>query len=161
MNLDHPAPGQDDVELAILTGLQKLRGLVGAPSPVGVDHEEADDSGLEVEALGGKPGIFSARFAGECATSVEKCRELLSQLKEVPEEGRGAAFQCVVALARRALAGASVYVYAVRRSRGWVRQAVELAVRPEVEIHALWTGLAVELHDHGRSHGTHGTHGRI
>ena len=61
----------------------------------------ADDSGLEVEALDGKPGIFSARFAGEGATSVEKCRELLSLLKEVPEEGRGAAFQCVVALARR------------------------------------------------------------
>lgn len=61
----------------------------------------ADDSGLEVEALGGKPGIFSARFAGKGANSFEKCRELLSLLKEVPEEGRGAAFQCVVALARR------------------------------------------------------------
>ena len=59
----------------------------------------ADDSGLEVDALGGKPGIHSARFAGEGATDADKVRILLAQLTGIPWEGRTAHFKCVIAIA--------------------------------------------------------------
>ncbi len=55
----------------------------------------ADDSGLEVEALGGRPGVNSARYAGEKATDEEKVRKLLRELEKVPEDGRRARFRCV------------------------------------------------------------------
>ncbi len=56
----------------------------------------ADDSGLEVESLGGKPGIFSARYAGEKASDEENIRKLLHELEGV--ENRKARFVCVMAL---------------------------------------------------------------
>jgi XTP/dITP diphosphohydrolase len=59
----------------------------------------ADDSGLEVDALGGRPGVYSARFAGEDATDEENWRKLLTELKEVPLEKRTARFRCVLAYA--------------------------------------------------------------
>lgn len=59
----------------------------------------ADDSGLEVDYLGGAPGIFSARFAGENKDSAANNAKLLSLLAGVGEERRGAAFTCVIALA--------------------------------------------------------------
>lgn len=52
----------------------------------------ADDSGLEVEALGGKPGVFSSRYAGEDATDGENNDKLLSELADVPDEKRRARF---------------------------------------------------------------------
>jgi XTP/dITP diphosphohydrolase len=58
----------------------------------------ADDSGLEVDALGGKPGVKSARFAGEGASYEENNRKLLEELRSTPEEKRKAAFVCVAAL---------------------------------------------------------------
>lgn len=58
----------------------------------------ADDSGLEVDALGGKPGIKSARFAGEAASDVEKVDFLLGKLAGVPWEERTAHFKCVIAI---------------------------------------------------------------
>ena len=61
----------------------------------------ADDSGLEVDCLGGIPGVRSARFAGEEAGSAEKCRKILSLLAGVPAVRRGAGFRCVLALARK------------------------------------------------------------
>lgn len=57
-----------------------------------------DDSGLEVEALGGEPGLRSARFAGPCATDAENRRLLLERLRDVPRARRGARFRCVMAL---------------------------------------------------------------
>jgi XTP/dITP diphosphohydrolase len=62
----------------------------------------ADDSGLEVVALGGAPGIYSARYAGQSATDEQNIRKLLGELarRNVPSEGRGARFRCVIALAR-------------------------------------------------------------
>jgi len=57
----------------------------------------ADDSGLTVDALGGAPGIYSARYAGENATDAERIEKLLSEMKNVPEEERGAAFVSVIA----------------------------------------------------------------
>jgi XTP/dITP diphosphohydrolase len=59
----------------------------------------ADDSGLEVDALWGEPGIRSARYAGEKATDSERVAHLLAKLKDVPEEQRGARFVCVIAIA--------------------------------------------------------------
>ncbi|MBE7031688.1 MAG: XTP/dITP diphosphatase [Ruminococcaceae bacterium] len=59
----------------------------------------ADDSGLSVDALQGRPGIFTARFAGENATDDENINKLLDELKNVPEAERTARFVCVIALA--------------------------------------------------------------
>ncbi len=56
----------------------------------------ADDSGLEVEALGGAPGIYSARFAGDHADSNDNVHQLLEQLIDVPLEKRLARFYCVI-----------------------------------------------------------------
>ncbi len=57
----------------------------------------ADDSGLTVEALGGAPGVYSARYAGPNATDAERSAKLLRELAGVPPEKRGAAFVCVMA----------------------------------------------------------------
>ncbi len=58
----------------------------------------ADDSGLEVDFLEGKPGVYSARFAGEGSSDEENNRKLLGLLKDVPWEKRGAQFTCVIAI---------------------------------------------------------------
>ena len=60
----------------------------------------ADDSGLEVDALGGEPGPLSARYAGEDASDKERVRYLLARLEGVPWEKRKARFRCVIALAK-------------------------------------------------------------
>ena len=60
----------------------------------------ADDSGLEVDALGGAPGVRSARFSGEGATDVTNRALLLEKLATVPADQRSARFRCVIALAR-------------------------------------------------------------
>ena len=59
----------------------------------------ADDSGLEVEALGGAPGVRSRRFAGEGASDADLVRELLRRLDGTPWEQRAARFRSVVAIA--------------------------------------------------------------
>ncbi len=59
----------------------------------------ADDSGLEVDALGGAPGVYSARYAGEGASDADRYRKLLDALIGVPWARRTARFRCVVALA--------------------------------------------------------------
>ncbi|MFC2068237.1 RdgB/HAM1 family non-canonical purine NTP pyrophosphatase [Chloroflexota bacterium] len=59
----------------------------------------ADDSGLEVDALGGMPGVISARYAGEGASNKERITYLLAQLENVPWKRRMACFRCVVAIA--------------------------------------------------------------
>jgi XTP/dITP diphosphohydrolase len=59
----------------------------------------ADDSGLEVDALGGEPGRLSARYAGEGASDRERINYLLARLKDVPYEKRTARFRCVIAIA--------------------------------------------------------------
>jgi XTP/dITP diphosphohydrolase len=58
----------------------------------------ADDSGLEVDALGGQPGIYSARFAGEPADDRRNNEKLLRKLASVPDEKRGAQFTCSIAI---------------------------------------------------------------
>lgn len=59
----------------------------------------ADDSGLEVDTLGGEPGPLSARYAGEAASDKDRVSYLLARLKDVPWEKRSACFRCVIALA--------------------------------------------------------------
>ncbi len=59
----------------------------------------ADDSGLEVDALGGEPGPLSARYAGKGASDEDRVNYLLSRLKDVPWSERTACFRCVIALA--------------------------------------------------------------
>ena len=59
----------------------------------------ADDSGLEVDALGGEPGALSARFAGEGASDKERIDYLLAKLLGIPWEQRTARFQCMIAIA--------------------------------------------------------------
>ncbi|MBI4844755.1 MAG: XTP/dITP diphosphatase [Nitrospirae bacterium] len=59
----------------------------------------ADDSGLEVDALKGAPGIYSARYAGEPSDDSANNRKLLDELKDVPDEERGARFVCCIAMA--------------------------------------------------------------
>ncbi len=59
----------------------------------------ADDSGLEVDALGGEPGRLSARYAGEGASDRDRINFLLSQLEGVPRPERSARFRCVIAVA--------------------------------------------------------------
>jgi len=62
----------------------------------------ADDSGIEVDALGGRPGVFSARYAGERASDADNLRRLLEELAGVPEGERSARYQCVIVLVRNA-----------------------------------------------------------
>jgi XTP/dITP diphosphohydrolase len=62
----------------------------------------ADDSGLEVDALGGAPGIYSARYAGQSQNAAANIDKLLRELaaQKIPREKRSARFRCVIALAR-------------------------------------------------------------
>ncbi|MFK7863540.1 MAG: RdgB/HAM1 family non-canonical purine NTP pyrophosphatase [Pseudohongiellaceae bacterium] len=63
----------------------------------------ADDSGIEVDALNGRPGIYSARFAGVHGADAENNQKLLAELASVPEEQRTARFQCIIAFMRHSL----------------------------------------------------------
>jgi XTP/dITP diphosphohydrolase len=62
----------------------------------------ADDSGLEVDALGGAPGVFSARFAGAQASDEDNNAKLVSELKGVPPAKRSARYRCVLVFVRGA-----------------------------------------------------------
>ncbi len=60
----------------------------------------ADDSGLEVDALEGRPGVLSARLGGPAMSDAARCKAILKGLVDVPDEARTARFRCVLALAR-------------------------------------------------------------
>ena len=62
----------------------------------------ADDSGLEVDALGGRPGVHSARYAGEGVTDAANCALLLRELLGFADADRGARYRCVIAMVRSA-----------------------------------------------------------
>jgi XTP/dITP diphosphohydrolase len=93
--LDTRETGKSYEENAILKAVGASRHLPGLIV--------ADDSGLEVNALGGAPGIFSARYAGENATDQQNIKRLLGELARTGagERTRSARFRCVIALARR------------------------------------------------------------
>ena len=58
----------------------------------------ADDSGIEVDALGGRPGVLSARYGGEDLSDPERCQVMLEEMSGVPTERRGARFRCLLAV---------------------------------------------------------------
>lgn len=62
----------------------------------------ADDSGIEVDALSGAPGIYSARFAGEHASDQDNLYALLDAMKDIPEHERTARYQCLLVYMRHA-----------------------------------------------------------
>ena len=107
----------------ILAGLDvevlRLDDFEGAPDPVedGVTLEAnalkkareirdftglcalSDDTGLFVDALGGEPGIYAARYAGENATYADNCKKLLERMRDVPDGDRSVEFRTVIAVA--------------------------------------------------------------
>ncbi|WP_209285826.1 RdgB/HAM1 family non-canonical purine NTP pyrophosphatase [Marinobacterium alkalitolerans] len=91
---DADETGLSFVENAILKARHAAR-ITGLPAL-------ADDSGLEVDALNGAPGIYSARYAGEGCGDDENNAKLLQALAQVPENRRSARFQCVLVFMRHA-----------------------------------------------------------
>jgi XTP/dITP diphosphohydrolase len=87
-----PKEGSFSLEENALIKARTARDFTGLPS-VG------DDTGLEVDILDGKPGVFSSRYAGENATYSDNVRKLLEVLQTIPRPERAARFKCVVALA--------------------------------------------------------------
>ena len=80
----------------------------------------SDDSGLEVDFLGGAPGVYTARYAGENATDDENIDKLLAALKDVPAEKRGAAFVSSVCLYVPVENGEDISVVCTGRCEGWI-----------------------------------------
>lgn len=90
-DLDEVVEDRDSLEGNALKKARCAHRKIGLPAL-------ADDTGLEVDALGGCPGVRSARFAGEEATDEENLEKLLAELKDVERPDRGARFRTVVAL---------------------------------------------------------------
>jgi XTP/dITP diphosphohydrolase len=84
----------EDGKSFLENALKKARTVAEATGEVVL----ADDSGLEVDALRGAPGIYSARYAGNDSDDLQNNRKLLHDLKGVPAAKRGAAFRCVLVL---------------------------------------------------------------
>jgi len=94
--IDYPdAPGiKEDGKSFSENALKKARFYSGLFKTLTI----ADDSGLEVNALSGQPGIYSARYAGEGATDRKNKQRLLEQMKGIPMSKRGAQFVCSLAV---------------------------------------------------------------
>src|ERR1700675_727929 len=91
---DHDGPWPDVEETGatyLENALLKARAVAAALGEPAI----ADDSGIEVDALGGKPGPRSARFAGEDATDEQNLRALMQAVAGVPGSGRSARYRCV------------------------------------------------------------------
>jgi len=88
-----PETGSTFLENALIKARHAARGS-GLPAL-------ADDSGIEVDALDGRPGVRSARFAGEGASDADNLHKLLAELHDVPMEFRQARYHCVIAFVRR------------------------------------------------------------
>lgn len=92
--LRHPVQVEEDGKVFLDNALKKARVL----SDLSDMAVLADDSGLEVEALNGRPGVHSARYAGEGASDEENNKKLLAELAGFPKDKRKAAFVCAMAL---------------------------------------------------------------
>lgn len=86
---------EEDAETFEGNAVKKAKSVTECSGKIAV----ADDSGLEVYALNGAPGVRSARYAGEDADDVSNVRKLLNEMENVPDEKRGARFVCCIALA--------------------------------------------------------------
>lgn len=91
---DVPETGTTFVENAIIKARHAAK-ITGLPAI-------ADDSGLEVDALNGAPGVISARYSGDGATDASNNEKLLAELTGVPTEKRSARFHCVLVYMRHA-----------------------------------------------------------
>lgn len=85
----------EDGETCRANAIKKAAAVAGHTGLIAV----ADDTGLEVDALGGRPGALAARYAGEQASYADNCRKLLKELASVPRERRRARFVTVAAVA--------------------------------------------------------------
>jgi len=85
---------EEDGETLEANALKKARAVAAATGELSL----ADDTGLEVDALGGAPGVHAARYAGPGATYADNCRRLLGALEGVPPPRRTARFRTVMAL---------------------------------------------------------------
>lgn len=95
--LDEVAPGlelHEPYDTFEANALAKARAAMEATGMPAI----ADDSGVEVDALDGAPGVFSARYAGEQATDEDNNRKLVAALEGVPEEERTCRYRCVAVL---------------------------------------------------------------
>jgi len=92
---DAPPPPDENADSYVGNAVIKVRACAALTRAISF----ADDAGLEVDALGGKPGIYSRRFAGEETPFPVKMGILLEMLKDVPPERRTARFRCAVAIA--------------------------------------------------------------
>ena len=92
LELEVEETGTTFVENAVL----KAEACLGATGLLSV----SDDSGLVVDALGGAPGIYSARYGGAGRTDADRNELVLDELRSVPDELRSARFVCVIAVAR-------------------------------------------------------------
>ncbi|MEA2461610.1 MAG: XTP/dITP diphosphohydrolase [Actinomycetota bacterium] len=97
VNLDDLAP---DLELQEPYSTFEENALAKARTVVHATHMPAiaDDSGLEVDVLGGRPGVLSARFAGEAATDRENNQRLVEELQGIPEDLLTCRYHCVAVL---------------------------------------------------------------
>jgi XTP/dITP diphosphohydrolase len=96
-NYDNIPEITEDGKSFLENALKKARIVSGCTGEIVL----ADDSGLQVDILGGEPGIYSSRYAGENATDEENVAKLLFALKDVPQKKRGAFFCCVLVLYRK------------------------------------------------------------
>ena len=97
LSLDEIAPQlelEEPFDTFMANALAKARAVVQATGLPAI----ADDSGLEVDALDGAPGVYSARYAGDGATDADNNRKLVAELMDVPEDRRGARYHCVAVL---------------------------------------------------------------
>jgi XTP/dITP diphosphohydrolase len=92
---DAPPPPEENAESYVGNAVIKARACAAFTRAISF----ADDAGLEIDALGGQPGIYSRRFAGEATPFPVKMGILLEMLKDVPFERRTARFRCAVAIA--------------------------------------------------------------
>jgi XTP/dITP diphosphohydrolase len=95
LNIPSPEETGSTFEANALLKARHASKLAGLPAL-------ADDSGIEVDALGGRPGVWSARYAGEGATDARNNALLLQELLQVSVEGRTARYRCVIAFVRDA-----------------------------------------------------------
>jgi len=91
---DVPETGTTFVENAIIKARHAAE-ITGLPAI-------ADDSGIEVDALGARPGVYSARYAGENASDTDNDNKMLAELKGLPNSERTARYQCILVFMRSA-----------------------------------------------------------
>jgi XTP/dITP diphosphohydrolase len=96
---DVPAAAEPEETADTFEGNARIKALHYASRHPG-EYVVSEDSGLEVDALGGAPGVQSARFLGPDATYPARFDEILRRLRDVPEAGRTARFVCALAVAR-------------------------------------------------------------